>query len=92
MATSVQGNSVIQEIKEEDYAPQLEAKKARIETLFSEFHPPALEVFESKPKNYRMRYDASIYLCNIYVYDRVRCGCDVDLSLQYGMRRMICTL
>lgn len=49
-------NSVIREINEKDYQVQLESKKARIDALFSEYSTPALEVFESKPKHYRMRY------------------------------------
>ncbi len=49
-------NSVIREINDTEYAPQLESKKARIEALFSEYTTPPLEVFESKPRHYRMRY------------------------------------
>lgn len=49
-------HSVIREIHDEDYKPQLESKKARIEALFSEYSTPSLEVFESKPRHYRMRY------------------------------------
>jgi len=48
--------SVIREIQDDEYDTQLEAKRSKIEALFSEYSTPSLEVFESKPRHYRMRY------------------------------------
>lgn len=39
----------------EEYDTQLGAKRRMVEAQFAEFNPPALEVFPSQPKNYRMR-------------------------------------
>lgn len=54
-------NSVIRQINDDDYKPQLEAKKAKVEALFSEYSTPALEVFESKPRHYRMRSEFTVW-------------------------------
>jgi tRNA/tmRNA/rRNA uracil-C5-methylase (TrmA/RlmC/RlmD family) len=37
------------------YDSQLAAKRKLVEEQFAEFKPPKLEVFQSKPKHYRMR-------------------------------------
>lgn len=48
--------AVIERMEKGEYAPQLKEKKERVEALFSGYRPPALEVFESKTRHYRMRW------------------------------------
>lgn len=43
------------------YQQQLNAKISRITTQFSEFNPPALEVFASSEQNYRMRAEFRVW-------------------------------
>ena len=43
------------------YQQQLDAKVDRIRTQFAEYNPPALEVFASPEKHYRMRAEFRIW-------------------------------
>lgn len=43
------------------YQQQLDAKIERVQTQFSEYNPPALEVFASPEKHYRMRAEFRIW-------------------------------
>ncbi|KAG7672760.1 hypothetical protein Ndes2526B_g08238 [Nannochloris sp. 'desiccata'] len=43
------------------YDAQLAAKRRLVEEQFAEFNPPKLEVFQSKPKNYRMRSEFTVW-------------------------------
>lgn len=54
-ATKVNFNASLTEVDTDAYDSQLAAKQKLVEEQFAEFNPPALEVFRSKPKNYRMR-------------------------------------
>ena len=55
MTSEVQFSSSMIDIDTDAYPSQLAAKQKLVEEKFAEFSPPALEVFQSKPKNYRMR-------------------------------------
>ena len=54
-AAEIKFNASLTEIDTDAYDSQLAAKQNIVEEQFAEFNPPALEVFRSKPKNYRMR-------------------------------------
>ena len=43
------------DVDTDSYDAQLAAKRKLVEEQFAEFNPPTLEVFQSKPKHYRMR-------------------------------------
>jgi tRNA/tmRNA/rRNA uracil-C5-methylase (TrmA/RlmC/RlmD family) len=47
---------MIERMEKGEYVPQLKEKRERVEALFSGYRPPALEVFESKTRHYRMRW------------------------------------
>lgn len=51
----VEFTSSLIDIDTDAYDAQLAAKRKLVEEQFAEFNPPKLEVFQSKPKNYRMR-------------------------------------
>ena len=54
-AHEVKFNASLTEVDTDAYDSQLAAKQKLVEEQFAEFNAPALEVFRSKPKNYRMR-------------------------------------
>ena len=54
-AEQVKFKASLIEIETDAYDTQLAAKQKLVEELFAEFTPPQVEVFRSKPKNYRMR-------------------------------------
>jgi tRNA (uracil-5-)-methyltransferase len=51
----VEFTSSLIDVDTDAYDAQLAAKRKLVEEQFAEFNPPELEVFQSKPKNYRMR-------------------------------------
>jgi tRNA (uracil-5-)-methyltransferase len=53
--------SIIKEIDDAAYRPQLEEKKAYVKGLFSDCDAPELEVFESQPRSYRMRSEFGVW-------------------------------
>ena len=58
---AMQTNSVIRTIDEAAYKPQLEEKRAYVKALFSDRHAPELEVYESRPRSYRMRSEFGVW-------------------------------
>ena len=48
-------------INPDNYQQQLDAKAQRVSQLFSEFTPPALEVYPSPPLHFRMRAEFKIW-------------------------------
>ncbi|QIR13172.1 tRNA (uridine(54)-C5)-methyltransferase TrmA [Shewanella aestuarii] len=65
-----------------NYDAQLEQKRIKLEQIFAEFSPPALEVFPSEPAHYRMRTefrmwhegdDLYYYMFDKELNEKVRC-------------------
>lgn len=51
----------INSVYPENYSEQLAAKQEHIRSLYSQFQPPELEVFESAPEHFRMRAEFKLW-------------------------------
>ena len=58
---STHQSKIIRTIEDGAYGPQLEEKKAYVKGLFADCDVPELEVFESKPRSYRMRSEFGVW-------------------------------